>query len=1162
MRKARLDIVLLIVWGLLLSAGVALYLSCLQPARLGRTVSDTLESLLGVRCAIRQVDFSVIPRAQVTLREIRLEPDAAPGVKLRADACRAELSWLSLFRLRPVLHRVELEGAVADIIWPLPDLRSPVERDEEARRTDGEEPGIRQAETGRPWAMPALPALLTGVRLRVVNSSLRLHSGDNSRELVLSGISGRGRLPGLFRGSVDLSVRKSVFRGEAVPEITLDKFRLEAHSLREDERGELLGSLSMSGEVQMAALDAVIGHSIAPPYRYFPMPSPARLEFSAGMALAPESRRSVLAGDVKLDAVLPMNGHDTPLRVRLPYRLDSLDRIRVEGMDIDFDGDRAVLSGDITGLREAAPVFAGQAVLGHFSLSRWFGFGHRMSAGLQHALNDISGTLDFVLTPQGVRVPRLEARLQSVDALLVGSGGCEKFLEPDIVINGHMAGAVDLNPLFPELGGAAPDMPDLPPPVVGLDEDGGGGEPSIVGYAIHLTADKAALWRLEADQADCLISPAPLSDKDRAREAQEREAAIRAGKSPPAPWKSAGHGPQLTVSLGGFYGGTADAVVNLDDVFRVRATLKGVAAQEALSRIAGCATPDMPLAGTLDGKADLNFSGSSAAAVVSSLAGTADATLKNGFMTVPSGTRLPYRALNIKARAKAVPGGKSGTTMPEVMPFSGNWQVSLDTDAWAVSADSGAAMTFSMANGLPLSMAPQPASLRVRLGKNTMGSGAWPADLNFNLAGRLSFDLDAGTLTLADLSGGRPGLDLGGSIQVSSLFGSPVTQGRVSIHSGTLREAAADFGLSLPASADPAAFSALELETDMRYSEQGLDLKNMIGRLDRTSLAGNIRSSFGQRPFWNISLHLGELDTDRYLPAPSTAPGGPTPVRTDFLRGYDADIRLNVDHWTLFSTPILHFSLPLTLRKGVLDSGVFSGSFPGGGTLNGTVHGDATAGQARGTDQLGLRLQVRLKDVDMLPLSKARSQDTLLAGTGTAQCDVQADLRTWSDIPARLDGTLSFAVRDGYLMSARAAAEQERARDERRPTGLGMSPPSANPVQANRTIFQTLAASASIVNGILTSSDFRMESPILSVRGGGSVDLNSRIIAAKATAELIGVPHIPVEISGSLDDPQTSYSVAEALAGTIGNIGGTVVDIVSGVLTTPFRLLMGKKTIQ
>lgn len=1146
MRIPRLGTVLLTLWGLLLTAGVGLYLTYLQPARLGRTVSDTLESALGLRCSIRQVDFSLVPRAEIVIRGIRLAPGAVPSVNFRADECRAELSWLSLLRFKPVLRSVELEGAVTDIVWPL---------------APSGESTARPADAG-PRPLPALPPVLTGVRVRVANSTLRVHSEDGSRQVLLSGITGRARLPGLFRGSVDLDVRKSTFTLARVPEITLDGFSLRVHSLREDERGELLGSLTAAAEMQMAAPDGVLGHPVKPAYRYFPMPVPARAELNMEISAAPEERRVALAGQASLEALLPMNGHDTPVRVTLPYSLDSPDRIRVEGMDLDIDGDRAVLTGELTGLRDGAPVFTGQAEVEHFSLSRWFGFGHKMTAGLQHALNDISGTLDVVLTPRGVRAPRLEARLQSVDAVLVGSGSCENFREPDIVIDGHIA-AVDLNPIFPELNGAKPDKPLLPPPAVPLEEDG---NPSKVGYNIHLTADKAAVWKLEAGQVDCRITPVPLTAGDKAREAELREAAIRAGEKAPAPWKSAGHGALLTVAVGDLYGGKGEAVVRLDDVYRVQANLNGVSAQAPVTRMAGYAA----LGGTLKAKTDLSFSGSSAAAMMANLTGHLDATLSQGFLGTKAGARTPYRALTVKADAKAAPAGKKPEgDLPDSMPFSGSWQASLDTPDWTLSGDSRAVMTFSLHNGLPLTMTPQAASLHLRLDKDGMGKGAWPEDLVLALKGRLSFDFKTGTLALADMSGGRAGLALGGSLRATDLFGTPVTEGRVSARSGSLRVLAATFGLKLPATLDPSAFGALSLEADVRHSGHSLALKNLGGTLDKTGLAGSLSGVFGQRPFWTADLRLGHVDGDAYWPAPSK--GSATPVQTEFLLGYDADIRLNVDKLTLFATPTVNLSLPLTLKQGVLSSGVFTASFPGGGTLNGTLHGETragnrdAAGRAPDPGQLGLRLQLRLSDVAMLPLTQARGQDTLLAGTGAGQCDVQAKLRTWNDIPAKLDGNWSIAVRDGYLMSAKAAAEaarQAQSGSGRAPSGFGMEGSQSSAAPANKTPFQILSASGSLLGGVVRSNDFRMEGVMLSVKGGGSINLNDMTIAAKATATLMGVPEMPVEISGSLHDPQTSYKLMGALAGTIGNIGGTVVDIVGGVITAPFRLFMGKRTIQ
>lgn len=1153
MRKPRLGTLLLVIWGLLLTGAVIVYLTYLQPARLGRTVSSALESSLGLKCTIREVNFSLFPRGMVIIRGLRLTPGTVRNVEFRVDSCQAELSWLSLLRLKPVLRSVDLQGPVADILWPL-GSPAPAPRPAVRARSDG-----LDALTA-PRALPILPPTFAGIHINVANGVLRVRTEDGTRNILLSGINGNARLPGLFNGTVDLAVRKSSLRLGRAPEITLDDLAFRASSLHGDRNGDLTASLVLAAGIQMDSLESMLGHPLKPAYQYFPMPRPARLETSMNLSVALADRRFSADGTAKADMVLPMNGHDTPIAITLPYTLQSLSALRVEGMDVDIDGDRAILTGEVTGLTSGAPVFTGQADVQHFSLSRWFGFGHKMTAGLQHALNDISGTLDLVLSPQGVQAPRLEARLKSVDAVLVGSGRCDNFREPDIVIEGAIA-SVDLNPVFPEINGEKPARPALPPPAVPLEDDG---KPSKVGYDIRLLADKALIWKLEAGKVDCRITPVPLTAAQRAEEAALRAAAVAAGQAPPAPWRSGGKGVLLTIAAGDVYGGKGAGLVHVGDTDRVQATVSNVSAEAPVTRMAGYAA----VGGTLQAKADLTFHGSSAAEMMGNLAGTLDATLTQGFLGSKAGTKMPYRKLSVRADAKAAPGkGRTSGDLPAAMDFSGNWKASLDTAGWTVDADSRATLTFSMRNGLPLSMASQPVNFRLRLDKDEQGNGAWPRDVTLDLKTRTAFDMNAGTLALADLSGGRTGLALGGSLRASDLFGTPVLEGRMSARTGTLRETARAFGLNLPAPVNPAMLTSLRLEADVRRTGNNLDLKNITGSLDRTGVAGSMSAVFGQRPFWTANLRLGEVDADAYWPAPSKGPA--TPVQTEFLRGCDLDLHLFAALVKVFDTPLINLKLPFTLKQGVFDTGVFSAAFSGGGAASGTLHGEVTAGgrDAAGrplnNGQLSTRLQLRLNNVAMQPLTESRGQDTLLAGTGTGQLDLQANLRTWSDIPSRLDGNWSVAVRDGYLVSAKAAAEAAQQPPSPVPSGFGMGgngvPASPTPA---RTPFQILSASGSLLAGVVRSDNFLLDGTMLSVRGGGVINLNTMTIDAKATATLLGVPEMPLTITGSLADPKTSYKLMGAVAGTIGNIGGTVLDIVGGVITAPFRLFMGKKTLR
>ena len=59
--RIRPGIVLLLIWGIFLAAADILYLRYLQPARLGKTVSDVLHDATGLNPSIRHLSFSLVP---------------------------------------------------------------------------------------------------------------------------------------------------------------------------------------------------------------------------------------------------------------------------------------------------------------------------------------------------------------------------------------------------------------------------------------------------------------------------------------------------------------------------------------------------------------------------------------------------------------------------------------------------------------------------------------------------------------------------------------------------------------------------------------------------------------------------------------------------------------------------------------------------------------------------------------------------------------------------------------------------------------------------------------------------------------------------------------------------------------------------------------------
>lgn len=169
-------------------------------------------------------------------------------------------------------------------------------------------------------------------------------------------------------------------------------------------------------------------------------------------------------------------------------------------MRIAFDKDRGVLNGTLSGFKTLDPELRGTLELEQFSLIRWFGFGRAMPAGLQQALDRITGLLEFRLTPQGVSAPRLVARTEGMT--LEGEGSCADFSHPDVTITGTLEHA-QLDRIFPELGGsgkekANPQPPALPPPALPLSNDE---TPAPVGYKNPAAREERRYYRADGEES-------------------------------------------------------------------------------------------------------------------------------------------------------------------------------------------------------------------------------------------------------------------------------------------------------------------------------------------------------------------------------------------------------------------------------------------------------------------------------------------------------------------------------------------------------------------------------------------------------------------------------------------------------------------------------------
>ncbi len=1088
MRKPRLGTILLVLWGIFLTGSAYMYLTWLQPARLGETVSRELRSSLDVQCSIGEISLSFFPSPTLNLRNLSLIRGSMDHIELFVRHALAEISWGSLLRLKPIVTRLYLDSPTLDVSGQLLDQLM------QSRKNTNVLPSAS-------FKLPDFHPSIIGTRFSIHEGLCRLSSPDGRSALVLSGIESTTRLPGLFPGHLNLSIASIHCALDSNVDITATNTTLSIPRVKRKLSGLLSSTATFSTSLQMGSLDAVWGHEISAPYRYFPLKEPLRLTMDGNFDIAPEQGLYLGKGTTTATAVMTMNSHDVPMSARIPFTLSGLDiPIQIENADLRMEDDSLTVSGLLSGFKEGKPVLTGHAAIHHFSLTRWFGFGRAITKGLQNALDNITGSFDsFELTPHGVVVPKLTAKVLDMD--FTGSGSCAEFLKPDIRINIH-AKQAGLDALFPELHGNAPDMSRLPPPVLPSSpskENLRENDVPACGYDIHIMADKAELLKFTPANVDVHIIPAPNS------------------------------GTMLKISAADFYKGNVTSEVYLQKKIRVTAALKNVSTAEPVAVLAGFPALNATLK---QGTLDITFLPGDMLSLLSSLGGSVQATFTPGSMRAKDArASFAFKTLSIQAEAAAAPPKNLSQTTTQ-MDFRGAWNVALETEHWKLDAKAPkATIAFSTKNGLPTSMKRQNIAFTLTLGKNL--SPSWPQDIVLTGNTALSFPASFETFELTNAVLLQKHFRLEGNAFVKPQAKDDVISGQALGTTSSLEKVLQLFG----AQTDSFPFHHLNLGGAYAVSKNGIEVSNISGKLDKTNFSGQLKHSWQGRPHTESVLRLSSLDLDEYLSSLTSNSGGSrAKIPLSLLKEQDVNLQLNIDKLRAFKTTLTHCSFPILLKDGRLSIPA-KAQFPGGGeaALN------FSAALAPGGNSVSNSASAKVSALNLLALCRDRRQKTLLDGTGSLHASLTSQQTYWDDWKHTLDGNVSFTASKGAVISTVERPGQKSGE--------------------SRTEFQTLSASANVNKGIVTSKDFLLDGALSSVKGEGTINLQKQTIDAKATVTLAGIPEMPVSIKGDLAHPKTDYKLLGAVVGTVGNIGSTTIDILGFVLTSPFKFFTGNKTV-
>lgn len=823
-------------------------------------------------------------------------------------------------------------------------------------------------------------------------------------------------------------------------------------------------------------------------------------------------------GTARARGHVPLGGKAVPFELVVPFDARRGTDPRITGARLQLEQDALEVTASLRGLGTSDAVVHGTAEVRRLSLPRWFGFARNLPVGLQHALDTLSGHLEFSLDRHGLRVPVLRADVLGMP--VHGSGGVADFAAPVVAID--VAGAdIDVNKVMPELAGASPhplahagppaveaaNTPTSPAKANGPKKDGtqstaAADEIPDVGYDIRVRAEKARGWKFDVGGLAFRCSPS-------------RE------------------GTLLEFTAASFYGGTAKALLDIVDDYRLQFT----AADVALARPAVIVSGRESAAGKLAVKATLRGQGHSLGAVAASMRGTLDARIDDGFLLVwRNGVleRQPFIRFDLRAEAvgQGLPGGKVPPNPPARLPWTGAWRAAMRTPTgteWEATANGP--LLFDTATGLPVAADRLPAALRLSLPPSLTDLSR---TVEARFTGPVRFDFDAGSLSSDRLDveslGARGSLSLTatGMNKVASWAGS------LSVRFADPRATLRGLGLAPWTMTDGALHSA-ELSAGFRQSGNTFDLTDARLVLDGQPVAGNVSRISGQRPLWRFSLHADAFDADRYLAprTPDPAPGDSAPAPSNeplhyaWLRAFDADGRVSVGRGTFKQLRFDGFTAPILLRDGQLEVGPIASGFYGG-TLGGSIR--ATAG-----DALATRLVLDARDFDLEPVGLRFAGKDYVGGKALLLLDVQGPLRTEQDMPAALSGTWAFEVRDGFYSTRGKSSTPEQS----------------------KTPFSEARASGFMRTGVLHNEDFTLNSLLLTMVGRGWVDLAKKRIDYTTDVSLVRVPTFPIRFHGDLRKPETSVRQTGIVTGTLGNLGSTVFDLLGGVIGMPLRVLEG-----
>jgi AsmA protein len=367
-----------------------------------------------------------------------------------------------------------------------------------------------------------------------------------------------------------------------------------------------------------------------------------------------------------------------------------------------------------------------------------------------------------------------------------------------------------------------------------------------------------------------------------------------------------------------------------------------------------------------------------------------------------------------------------------------------------------------------------------------------------SLDARVAFDADNMAATIAKGSLSALGLTLGvQDLKATQLNAAWRVAGALNVAPFNPREMMKALQVAYRP-ADANALTRMGLSAQLDASGDAIVLDGLSLQLDGTTIQGRLAMRDLNALRYQFDLKLDALNLDNYLPATAPAkaargslfvadavaaePSGAAPDLSA-LRTLRADGALGIAKLTAYGMSFTDFATTLKAADGMLDIAPRTKLY--GGETRGTIRLDARAA----TPALGIKQS--LQAVQIGPLLKDLKLTDKVSGTGALDLDLKARGLDPSAIRRSLGGTARFNLREGAIDGADFMKMVNQARELY--DQYKGRPPEPRTEKTDRTVFQSLAGSFQIENGVAKTRDLNLQSSKLTATGVGFVDLTKDI---------------------------------------------------------------------